>query len=83
MIPVVVTILCTETPAFCRVLTGRPPAKLEPAMPMPTWRGIMGMGVDWIGLTLATGLSSARVMGRLETLGMNSLDDHKHGVAAV
>lgn len=33
---------------------------------MATWRGIMGMGVDWMGLTLATGLSSARITGRLE-----------------
>lgn len=27
----------------------------------------MGIGVDWMGLTLATGLSSGRAMGRLKT----------------
>lgn len=65
-LPVVVTIRCTWTPAFCRELTGRPPEALEPAIPIATWRGIIGMGVDWMGRTLATGLSSARTMGRLE-----------------
>lgn len=73
-LPVVVTILCTYTPAFCRKLTGRLPAELEPAMPMPTWRGIMGTGVDWIGLTLATGLSSGLAVGRLKIWGLNSWD---------
>lgn len=65
VLPVLVTIRCTCTPAFCRELTGRPPAALEPAIPMATWRGIIGMGVDWMGLTLATGLSSPRIKGRL------------------
>lgn len=66
VLPVLVTIRCTCTPAFCRELTGRPPAALEPAIPMATWRGIIGMGVDWMGLTLATGLSSPRTRGRLQ-----------------
>lgn len=35
-------------------------------MPTPTCRGIMGIGVDWMGLTLATGLSSGREMCRLK-----------------
>lgn len=68
--PVVVTILCTNTPAFCRQLTGKPP-RLDPddslpgAEPADTCRGIMGTGVDWTGRTLATGFSSVQGDGRL------------------
>lgn len=69
-LPVVVTILCTNTPAFCRQLTGKPP-RLDPdelslgAEPADACRGIMGTGVDWTGRTLATGFSSERAGGRL------------------
>lgn len=65
-----VTILCTNTPAFCRQLTGKPP-RLDPdelspgAGPVAACRGIMGTGVDWTGRTLATGFSSIRGGGRL------------------
>lgn len=76
--PVVVTILCTWTPAFCRKLTGRLPEELEPAMPMPTCRGIMGIGVDWMGLTLATGLSSGREMCRLKIKNSWAAQTRKH-----
>lgn len=79
VLPVLVTIRCTCTPAFCRELTGRPPAALEPAIPMATWRGIIGMGVDWMGLTLATGLSSPRTKGRLEhTKSPRACESHRH-----
>lgn len=50
-LPVVVTIFCTNTPAFCRQLTGKPPRldEEEPrsgAEPAATWRGIMGADAD-------------------------------------
>lgn len=69
-LPVVVTIFCTNTPAFCRQLTLKPPRlDLEEsrswAEPADTWRGIMGTDPDWTGLTLATGFSSVCVGGRL------------------
>lgn len=66
---VVVTIFCTNTPAFCRQLTGKPPRlHLEESLPgaelADAWRGIIETGVDWTGLTLATGFSSVLVGGR-------------------
>lgn len=69
----VVTIFCTNTPAFCRQLTGNPP-RLDPEAlllgvePADAWRGIMGTGVDWTGRMLATGFSSVRGGGRLSRL---------------
>lgn len=65
-VPKLVTIFCTNTPAFCRQLTGNPPRlDPEPEESEDAWRGIMGTGVDWTGWTLATGFSSARGGGRL------------------
>lgn len=69
-LPVVVTIFCTNTPAFCRQLTLKPPRlDLEEsrswAEPADTWRGVVGTDPDWTGLTLATGFSSVCVGGRL------------------
>lgn len=46
-------------------------------MPMPTCRGIMGIGVDWMGLTLATGLSSGREMCRLKIKKIAELLKHR------
>lgn len=67
-LPVVVTIFCTDTPAFCRQLTGKPPDESSMgAEPAEACRGIMGSGVDWLGRMLAAGFSSGRGGGRLES----------------
>lgn len=64
------TIFWTNTPAFCRQLTGNPP-RLDSDEPLPeeepedAWRGTMGTGVDWTGRTPDAGLSSVRGGGRL------------------
>lgn len=73
ILPVVVTIFWTNTPAFCRLLRLKFSAALEPEdaeetgapVPWDACRGVMGTGVDWTGLTLATGFSSDLGGGRL------------------
>lgn len=68
-----VTIFWTNTPAFCRQLTGKPSrldlegSRFGPE-PEDVCRGIMGIGVDWTGRTLATGFSSVTAEGRLYRL---------------
>lgn len=57
-------IFCTNTPAFCKQLTGKPPRldadeSLEVgAGPTDAWPGTAGTGAAWIGRTLADILSS-------------------------
>lgn len=69
--PVVVTTFCTRTPARCRQLMGKfmDGFVLEAELTVPpsgTCRGIIGMGVDCTGRTLATGFSSPFSVGCLQ-----------------